>query len=160
MNKATTSVDVLYRKEGRRYVPVQLTTYDNQRFPKGTHLVVADLPNRTIYRYNVDNVDAAVLAALVRCEDHLVEALWAQLSIQPSRPPITAEQRAAWEKFVEVMGDSGRTITYKSTQQAVSDALRSINARVEETLVDQRVIEAYEKFKTVVTMISPTSEDK
>ena len=152
--------DVLYRREGRRYIPVSLIDHEWRTFPNGSHLVVADLPGRTIYRYNVANEDAAVLAALVRCEDHLVEALWAQTSIQPSRPPITAEQRAAWEKFVEVMGDSGRTITYKSTQQAVSDALRSINARVEETLVDQRVIEAYEKFKTVVTMISTTSEDK
>lgn len=152
--------DMLYRREGRRYIPVSLIDHEWRTFPNGSHLVVADLPNRTIYRYNVDNVDAAVLAALVRCEDHLVEALWAQTSIQPSRPPITAEQRAAWEKFVEVMGDSGRTITYKSTQQAVSDALRSISDRVEETLVDQRVIEAYEKFKTAVAILTSNDKDE
>lgn len=152
--------DVLYRREGRRYIPVSLIDHEWRAFPNGSHLVVADLPGRTIYRYNVANEDAAVCAALTRCEDFLVSALVKESTVRPARPPITDAQRQAWEHFIEVMGDSGRTVCHVSAQEIAANALKQMNDRVEAILADPRVIEAYQQFKTVVAMIGQPSDEE
>jgi len=147
------NASTLYRKEGRKYVPVQLVEDVYHRFPHGAHLVVADLPHCTIFRYNVENLDVAVLAALVRCENRLVEEICVESALRPSRPPITPEQHRAWKNFIAVMGDSGRTVTHNSAQQIAASALQKLSKDIEQTLADPRVREAYEKFKLVVTML-------
>ena len=56
------------------------------------------------------------------------------------------------------MGDSGRTVCHVSAQEIAANALKQMNARVEATLADPRVIEAYQQFKTVVAMIGQPSD--
>lgn len=93
----------IYKKAGRRYV--EIGTYDNEQlhFPHGAHLVWSR-PGGVLTCYNIEPADAALLAAMQRAREAMMDAMHAANVWKP-RGALTERQKKAWKAYVEAAGD-------------------------------------------------------
>lgn len=139
---------IYYEKRGRRYVPV--SEYDSDyldSFPKGAHLVMV-YPGGSSRRFNIDPNYAAMIAAGRVAEDaiskHIMEK--SALRTAESRKPITPEQRAAWEKLAELMGDERYALEYCSYREAAEAGVNAMMLEAEKLLDNPVVRKSFERF--------------
>jgi hypothetical protein len=144
--------EIFYKKVGRRYVPVY--EYDQtlmDSFPKGSHLVIC-YPGGQSRRFGIDPAYAPMIAAGRVAEDAMHTAIRDAAQMHRSETEgliLTDEQQAAWEKFVEVMGDRGRYVQYKSVHAIAEAGLKALEEEADKLMKHESVKHAYEQFLLV-----------
>lgn len=122
--------EVLYKKVGRRYVPVEVTYERRDSFPIGSHLVVVSNDKHaktTSYRYNIDPDFAPIAAALRLSVDKIVDIVQdASKASIAWRSAITPEQRAAWEALEDSFGGAIVHISYPSANEAATKIVTAL----------------------------------
>ena len=118
----------LYRKKGRRYVPVaEEDTWADNRWPEGFSLVYCRPGSRSA-RFSINPDTAGMQAAIMEREDKLQDILLDAMAVRPRIRPITPRQRAAWEALIAAFGDDRFLLEYASAQEViwrVVDVLKS-----------------------------------
>ena len=143
---------IFYEKVGRRYKPVY--EYDQtlmDSFPKGSHLVIC-YPGGQSRRFSIDPAYAPMIAAGRVAEDAMHKAIHDAAQMHRSQTEgliLTDEQRQAWEKFVEVMGERGRYVQYKSVHDIAEAGLNALQAEADKLMKHESVKNAYEQFLLV-----------
>jgi hypothetical protein len=142
---------IFYEKVGRKYVPVY--EYDQtllDAFPKGNHIVMC-YPGGQSRVYNIEPNIAAMIAASRYARDAMHEAIHnaTKMHRENSNKVLTPEQKEAWENFVEVMGESGRILHYKSVHDIAEAGLKSLEKEAESLMNHPAVRDAYEQFLLV-----------
>ena len=101
--RATPEDKTLYAKRGRRYIPVlEHTTYDH--LSEGHYLLTVKPGSKQLTLLLTPD-EAPLKAALRHPTDVLAQLLVEASKGRPAREPITAQQRAAWDRFVKDYGD-------------------------------------------------------
>ena len=119
-------METLYRKVGRRYVPIE----ERERWdtvPAGTHLLCV-MPGTRYTRYNVEPALADVLAALHLCRDDIAEAINKATESRPSTRPLTPRERRAYAAWSKEMGEENRIMSMEQSGN-VLDALEAALVR-------------------------------
>ena len=146
---------IFYEKVGRKYVPVQeYDEYLMDSFPKGSHLVMC-YPAGESRVYNVDPNYAAMIAAGRVAADAMCRAISEACEMQKekySNRALTNEQLAAWNHFIEVMGESGRYVHYNSIRDIAEVGIKTLEAEAVKLMQHETVRAAYEQFLTVVEL--------
>jgi hypothetical protein len=144
--------ETFYKKVGRRYKPVY--EYDPifaEGLPLGSHLVHVR-PNGQSYRYHVDPDSVAMLAASIHAKEILVSALNKAVAYRPKSEPITEEQREAWDRFINVMGEDGRVLQGVSMHDIAEEAVKVLESEAEKLLNNPTVRKSYDHFMTVTKL--------
>ena len=137
---------VFYKKVGRRYEPVY--EYDQtlmDALPKGTHLIQV-YPGGQSTRYNVDPNYAAMIAAGRVAADRISEAIVKASDLRPKSAPITEEQRAAWDRLVEVMGPEAKCLEGPSAREAAERAVEAMMEEAAWLMSNPSVRKSFERF--------------
>ena len=142
--------ETLYRRQGRRYVPVSEAMYSDS-FPKGHHLVMVE-PGRRLIRYNIDPDYVALTAAAEIVRDRVADAIYQASSLRPRCKDLTKEQLAAWQQFIDVMGEEGRLVDSASANDVTSEVIAVLKEQVDKLLNTPSVRRAYERFKFVAEL--------
>lgn len=151
---------IFYEKVGRKYVPV--LEYDNvvlDSFPKGDHLVSV-YPGGSSRRYRIDPALAPMIAAGRYAQEAMHKAINEAATVHRNEYEnviLTEEQHAAWQKFVDVMGERGRFVKYNSVHDIAEAGINAMQAEAEKMLSNPAVRKAYERFLMVVEL---TKENK
>jgi len=153
------SKTIFYKKVGRKYEPVY--EYDQtlmDALPKGSHLISV-YPGGRSTRYNVDPNYAALIAAGRVAEDaiskHIMEV--SALRTPERQRPITPEQKAAWEKLAELMGNERYALEYCSYREAAEEGVKAMMVEAEKLMSNSTVRKAFERFVMVCEL---TRENK
>lgn len=148
MSTNTSKKTIFYKKEGRRYVPVY--EYDQElmdALPKGNHLVSV-YPGGSSRRYNIDPAYAPLIAAGRVAEDaiskHIMEV--SALRMPERKTPITKEQRDAWRRLSELMGNERYALEWCSYREAAEAGIKAMTEEAEKLLKHPSVRLAYEQF--------------
>ncbi len=139
----------LYKKVGRRYVPV--AEYSNEAidsFPKGTHLVMC-YPGGQSRRFNIDPNYAAMIAAGRVAEDAICESMRKASEMKPQRTPITLGQKKAWEKLAKEFGDELCPLTYGSIRDHAEAGIKAMQEEADKLMEHESVRQAYDHFLLV-----------
>ena len=151
---------IFYEKVGRRYVPVQeYDEYLMDSFPKGSHLVMC-YPGGKSTVYNVDPNYAAMIAAGRVAADAMCVAIGKASEMQKEKygnKALTNEQLAAWNHFIEVMGESGRYVHYNSIRGIAEAGIKALETEAAKLMQHESVRAAYEQFLTVVELCKDQS---
>lgn len=142
-------MSTLYKKVGRRYVPV--AEYDNEvldSFPKGTHLVIC-YPGGQSRRFNIDPNYAAMIAAGRVAEDAICKAINKAAELRPQRTPLTFEQKQAWEALAKAFGDELTTLRGLSIHDCAEAGVKAMQTEADKLMQHESVRRAYEQFQLV-----------
>lgn len=148
-----TKKTIFYKKEGRRYVPAY--EYDQElmdAMPKGSHLICV-YPGGKSVRYNVDPNYAALIAAGRIAEDTVSQALMRASDLRPKNKPITPEQKAAWERLVEVFGPEAKMLEWPSAREACEEAVKVMQEEADKLMKHESVRKAYEHFQLMCQLV-------
>jgi hypothetical protein len=120
-------------------------------FPKGHHLIMVE-PGRRLIRYNIDPDYVALTAAAEIVRDRVADAIYQASSLRPRCKDLTKEQLAAWQQFIDVMGEEGRVVDSASANDVTSEVIAVLKAKVDKLLNTPSVRRAYERFKFVAEL--------
>ena len=115
----------LYRKEGRRYVPV--AEHDPMTFdamPEGTHLVKV-APGSRHTCMHIQPAHAAVLACILTHRDKLARAIHEGSAIKRFTPKLTRREARAWKAYTEIAGADMLTVSKPGAHEII-DTLRDL----------------------------------
>lgn len=118
----------LYRKQGRRYVPVsEYERMQGDEWQAGSHLTVV-APGCTFTRYRVNPDKAALLAALYIHRDACIEAIRKMTEARPSiKEPLTPKQAKAWQQWQEACG-SLHSVEIPAVAECFDAIVRTVEA--------------------------------
>jgi hypothetical protein len=142
--------EVFYRKIGRKYVPVsEWDSHLMDAMPQGSHLIQV-YPGGKSTRYNVDPNYAAMIAAGRVAENAVSNAIMQATELRQSykmrQHPITPEQKAAWERLVEVFGDEAKALEWPSAREAAEAAVKAMTQEAEKIMAHPEALKAFERF--------------
>lgn len=114
--------EILYKKVGRKYVPVgDPWAYDGLR--AGWWLVkVSD--GCTSIRSCVRPATAELQAAIKDKADQIVDIVRKAGEARPQHSPLTEEQRRDWNAFIKKHGEQFNTLEYPSIQENAENILK------------------------------------
>lgn len=138
--------ETLYKKVGRRYVPV--AEFDPELYhslPKGSHLVTVQ-PGRTSYRYRVEPALAPMIAAGIYAEDAVVDAMIEASKLRLGREPYTHEQQVAWQALAEAFDDRLATLNGPAAQDISAAGVNAMMEVANRMMKNDAVRQAYEHF--------------
>lgn len=150
---------IYYEKIGRRYKPV--AEYDSDlldSFPKGSHLVMV-YPGGASRRYGIDPAYAPMIAAGRVAEDAISKAIHLASEAKPTRTPLTARQKAAWEEMKAAFGDELFGLEYSSTRDLAQAGVCAMQAEAESLLTNPSVRKAYEQFLILADLTKENKHD-
>ena len=96
----------IYKKVGRRYI--EIGNFDNESlfYPHGASLVFSR-KGGTLTRFGIEPADAAVIAALQRVKETVVNEMEEAAKMMPEKRPYTKKELKAIQAMRDVLGDSG-----------------------------------------------------
>lgn len=126
------TTETLYRKEGRRYVPVAEGLHDiwqtryHNIFPEGVHLVVVQ-PGSTSYKFRIEADNVGLLAAAKIKQDKIRDVIVEGHKLRPSeRKPLTEYQRKKYDEFVASVGEEVYYLEYPSVQEIADNVIKEL----------------------------------
>lgn len=123
-------MSLLYKKVGRRYVPVSMYGPEvADAFPQGAHLIVVS-NGWTSCRYNVTPEHAPLLAALRLHREACMDAMRKASASRPTKRPLTAKEAKAYRAYCDVMGAESMLQLETASASDMVDAL-------EKSLIDK-----------------------
>lgn len=146
---------VFYKKIGRKYEPV--SEYDSDfldSFRKGTHLVMS-YPGGQSRAFDIEPAFAPMIAAGRYAQEAMHKAIHDAAKMhrdEHENTILTEEQHAAWMKFVEVMGERGRYIKFKSVHDIAEAGINAMVEEADKLLQNTTVRKAYERFLMVAEL--------
>lgn len=158
---------IYYEKVGRKYVPV--AEYDNDlldSFPKGNHLVMC-YPGGVSRRFNIEPNYAAMIAAGRVAEDAVSKKLMEATEIRRQRQrgpdgkgtPLTASQKAAWDRLVEEFGPDARQLEWPSARECAEAAVQAMQAEADLLMQNPSVRRAFERFQMIAALTKEQNND-
>lgn len=114
----------LYKKHGRKYVPVN-DPYALDGLREGWWLVKV-APSSTSIRQQVYPYKAEITAAARDKEDQLVDIIREASEARPSKNPITPEALADWKEFITKHGKEFNSLEYPSIQQNAEKIIEAL----------------------------------
>ena len=103
--------EIIYRKQGRRYVPIGICDNAASYWPKGAHLVIVE-PGSRYTLYHVEPAMAALEAAARKMQDGMVQAMQkaaaAGLSACPTPELSRARMGVGWNELLARCGQRGK----------------------------------------------------
>ena len=151
---------VYYEKVGRRYKPV--AEYDGDyldSFPKGSHLVVVK-PGISSRRFRINPAFAPMIAAGSYAEEEIANAIRRASEMKPQQTPITAGQKAAWEKLAQEFGDSLATLNGLCIRDCAEAGVIAMQVEADKLMQNPAVKQAYEHFMFVAKLAYDENKDK
>ena len=151
--------ETFYKKVGRKYVPVY--EYDQtlmDSFPKGNHVVMC-YPGGQSRVYSNDPNYAALIAASRVARDPMHDAIHEATKMHRDQYEgyiLEPEQQKAWEHLVEVLGDRGRILHYKSVHDIADAGIKALEAEAAKLMTNAAVKDAYDKFLLVCKLTKET----
>jgi hypothetical protein len=97
-----------------------------------------------------------MIAASRFAEDAICKAMHDASEMRPSKPPLTVEQKEAWKKLVDVMGESGRCLEYSSIMGIVRAGCDAMVAEATKLLTNPAIENAYLNFQTIAGLTEDT----
>ena len=156
--------EVFYKKVGRKYEAV--SEWDSEltaSMPKGSHLVIVH-PGGQSTRYNIEPNYVALIAASRVAEDVISKAIMDATELRFTNKirakDITPEQRAAWERLVELLGPEAQQLEWPSAREAAQRAVKVLEYEAEKLLNVPAVKKAYEHFMFVAALTKDDNELK
>jgi len=152
----------IYKRVGRRYV--EIGEYDPERMdyiPNGTTMIVKR-PSMQSTRYNVDPDILPLLAAGLYCEDEISSAIHRASELRPATRNITAEQRAAFDRFLATMDpdDPNRNmLSLGSARDAAEAGTQALVKEAQKLLANDSIKQAYEHFLLLCKLSATHSPD-
>ena len=126
------TTETLYRKEGRRYIPVAEGLHDiwqtryHNIFPEGVHLVVVK-PGSTSYKFKIEVDNVGILAAAKIKQDKIRDIIIEGHKLRPSeRKPLTEYQRKKYDEFVASMNDDKYYLEYAPLQEIAENVIKEL----------------------------------
>ena len=126
------TTETLYRKEGRKYIPVAEGMHDiwqtryHNIFPEGAHLVVVN-PGSTSYKFKIDVDNVSLLAAAKLKADKIRDIIIEGQKLRPpERKPLTEHQRKKYHEFVDSMGKEVYYLEYASVQEIADNVIKEL----------------------------------
>lgn len=153
---------IYYKKEGRRYVPVQ--EYDQtlmDALPKGSHLIQV-YPGGQSTRYNVNPAYAPMIAAGRLAEDKISEVIRkaTELRAASRETKLTDEQLRCWKALSKSFGEEMHALHWPSAREACTEAVKAMQEEAEKLLTVPAVKKAYEHFLFVAELTKEQNEPK
>lgn len=146
---------VIYKKQGRRYVPV--AQYDPEyldSLPRGAHLILCN-PGQKSRHFNIDPNHAALIAASRRMLDAMTQSLVHASEVKPAtRKSLTETQIAAWNDMIDALGEDGRMLCYNSAHDICKAGVDALTAEASQLMENESVRRAYEQFLLVCELAS------
>jgi hypothetical protein len=143
------SEEIIYKKVGRKYVPVRYYDSNFDRgFPEGSSLVTK-MGNSELRQYKIDPAHAPMIAAGKYAYEGMLDGLRAASEMRPKTAPITKKERALWEEMKKVMGDSAFYVQFPSLHDIADGGIKAMEAEVEKMMTHVAVRDAYEQFLMV-----------
>lgn len=148
---------IFYEKIGRKYVPVsEYSTELIDSFSKGNHLIMC-YPGGTSRKFNIDPNYAAMIAAGRVAEDAISKQLMKATEIRRQQrrgpdgqgTPLTAGQKAAWDKLIEEFGEDARQLEWPSVRECAEAGVQAMQEEAEKLMKHESVRKAYEHFMLV-----------
>jgi len=137
--------ETLYRRVGRKYVPVAEWSDAWHNLPIGAHLIVVK-PSSSSTVMNIDPAHAPMIAAGTFASDAIISRMVSVDVPMPSGQPLTAEAAECWERFVSLTGPSNRWLRYPSAYDIVQAGIGAMVAESEQMLSNPAVRLAYDRF--------------
>lgn len=144
---------IFYEKVGRRYVPV--SEYDSElidAFHKGTHIVMS-YPGGQSRRFNIDPAFGPMIAAGRFAEDAMAKAIVRagelRRQTRGETTPLTPEQKEAWERLVEVFGDSAKQLEWPSAREVAEEGVKAMQEEADKMMIHPAVQRSWEQFMLV-----------
>jgi len=143
---------VLYKKVGRRYVPVSVSDTEFSSFPDGAHLIVSVPKNYIMYHYNIDPAVAPLIVAGLYARPAIEDAVHRASEKRPARTPITPEQLSAWQRLADAFGDELATLHGPCIQDIAQAGVDELQHQAEDLLKNLAVRKAYDQFLLVAKL--------
>lgn len=143
----------LYKKVGRRYVPVSTSELMEMNYrPFGATLVISQ-PGCTSYHHKVDPALAPLIAAGVYAKEAITNAMANHNEFKPDEPrELTKEQQDAYQRLREAFG--GRHTVFRGV--SINDVAQAgIDAMIEEAtklMTHPAVKDAYDQFMSMIKL--------
>lgn len=110
----------IYKKVGRRYVPIGACENEAMYFPRGASLVwVRD--SMTLTQYGIEPADAALLAAAERMRDAMTDAMRKADRLEPDGK-LTGVRLKAWNAYKAIAGEESALRLKGTSMHDVVDA--------------------------------------
>lgn len=142
-------MSTLYKKQGRRYIPV--SEYGEEwmhSFPYGATLVVCQEGMQS-QRFNVEPALAPMLAAAKYADTAITNAVIEASKARSSREPVTPAQQKAWKKLEKAFGGGIFYVSYPSAYDITDAAVVALSKEAERMLQNDAVRKAYEDFMLI-----------
>jgi len=117
-------MEVLYKKVGRKYIPVN-DPYAINGLREGFWLVKV-APGSTSIRQAVYPHKAEIQAAAKDKEDQLVEIIRKASEARPQSNPLTPEALADWQAFIAKHGQQFSLLEYPSIQENAEKIIEAL----------------------------------
>lgn len=137
---------IFYEKVGRRYKPV--SEYDSDllgAMPKGTHIVMC-YPGGKSTRFNIDPALAPMIAAGRYAENAIASKIVDSSAWKPAKPPVTAEQRDAWDHMCKAFGDEMFSVQWGSARDIAEAGVIAMQEEAQKIMLSPAVQKAYDHF--------------
>lgn len=115
--------ETVYRKVGRKYVPVGIFDPQADYLPIGAHLLVVE-PGVRSTRFNVNPACADLLAGLRACREPIMDAI-RQSSITKSAGPLTPAEQRGYRAYCKAIGHEGMLRLSGPSAADICDALEA-----------------------------------
>jgi hypothetical protein len=151
---------IFYEKVGRKYVPV--SEYDSDlldSFSKGTHLVIS-YPGGQSRVFDINPALAPMIAAGRYAQEAMHKAINDAAKMhrdEHENTVLTNEQYEAWHRFVDVMGERGRYVKYKSVHDIAQAGIDALIQEAENLLENPAARESYEHFMFIAKLAGQNS---
>ena len=151
----SSSVETYYVKRGRRYVPVKYRDISlvADSFPEGYHLIRVKGNSRQT-RQSVDPDRAGLVAAMMECQDLMVEDLVRASEARPDRNVhITEQLREDWQAMIDRHGDQLRWLSYTDAWSIADHAIQGVAQRVAGSAWQRAAVQsAWQQFVLTVAL--------
>lgn len=149
----------LYKKEGRRYIPVSEYGEEWMRsFPYGATLVVCREGMQS-QLFNIDPAIAPMLAAAKYADTAMVEAVVEASKAHPPKDPVTPTQQKAWKKLEKAYGGGIFYVSYPSAYNIMNAAVLELSKEAEKMLQNEAVRKAYDDFMLIYKLTKEQVHD-
>jgi hypothetical protein len=116
--------EVLYKKIGRKYIPVN-DPFALNGLREGFWLVKV-APGSTSIRQQVYPNRSEISAAARDKEDELIKIIRKASEARPSKRPLTPEALADWQAFIAKHGEQFNTLEYPSMQENAEKIIEAL----------------------------------
>lgn len=109
-------------------------------------------PGGTSRRFNIDPDYAALIAASRVAQDKMAQAIVKASELRPSKAPITAEQKKAWENLAQAFGQEMYTLNGASAYDIAEAGIKALQEEAKLLQSNEAVKKAWDHLMIIVEL--------